>query len=116
MIWTAVGGPPPPGGDWPVETDRERRVKVQNLKGNMAVVGKGFAVFLGGVMLAHTQAHAQEPGDSGTMVAPYLWRTALDGTTRPSAVFHHSAYTANHQLLIGFGGDWWAPRNTRHLN
>lgn len=153
VIWTAVGGPPPPGGDWPVETDRERRVKVQNLKGNMAVVGKGFVVLLGGVMLARTRAQAQEPGDSGTTAAPgdsmvarpsrlqrrayylypvptsekltgfkltlvaaYLWRTALDGITRPSAVFHHSAYTANHQLLIGFGGDWWAPQNTRHLN
>ncbi len=50
-----------------------------------------------------------------TLVAAYLWRTALDGITRPSTVFHHSAYTANHQLLIGFGGDWWAPQNTRHL-
>jgi hypothetical protein len=126
---------------------------VQNLKGNMAFVGKGWVVLLGGVMLAHTRAHAQEPGHSGTIPAPgdsivarpsppqrrayylypvptsekltgfkltlvaaYLWRTALDGITRPSAVFHHSAYTANHQLLIGFGGDWWAPQNTRHLN
>ena len=126
---------------------------MQNLKGNMAVVGKGFVVLLGGVMLTHTRAQAQEPGDSGTTAAPgdsmvarpstpqrrayylypvptsekltgfkltlvaaYLWRTALDGTTRPSTVFHHSAYTANHQLLIGFGGDWWAPQNTRHLN
>jgi hypothetical protein len=133
--------------------DRERWVKVQNVKGNLAVVGKSFVVLLGGVMLAHRCAHAQEPGDSGTtaasgdsmvarpsppqrrayylypvptsekltgfkltLVAAYLWRTALDGTTRPSAVFHHSAYTANHQLLIGFGGDWWAPQNTRHLN
>jgi hypothetical protein len=51
-----------------------------------------------------------------TLVAAYLWRTALDGTTRPSAIFHHSAYTANHQLLIAFGGDLWAPHNTRHLN
>jgi len=50
-----------------------------------------------------------------TLVGAYLWRTALDGTTRPSAIFHHSAYTANHQLLIGFGGDLWAPQNTRHL-
>lgn len=51
-----------------------------------------------------------------TLVAGYLWRTALDGITRPSAIFHQSAYTANHQLLIGFGGDWWTPQNTRHLN
>ena len=50
-----------------------------------------------------------------TLVAAYLWRTALDGTTRPSAVFNHSAYTANHQLLIGFGCDLWAPHNARHL-
>jgi hypothetical protein len=51
-----------------------------------------------------------------TLVAAFLWRTALDGITRPSADFHHSAYTANHQLLIGFGGDSWTPRNTRHIN
>src|SRR5882724_3040893 len=51
-----------------------------------------------------------------TLVAAYLWRTALDGTTRPSAVFNRSAYTANHQLLIAFGSDLWAPHNTRHIN
>src|SRR5262245_4262673 len=51
-----------------------------------------------------------------TLVAAYLWRTALDGTTRPSAIFHHSAFTTKHQVLIGFGGDLWAPQNTRHLN
>jgi hypothetical protein len=50
-----------------------------------------------------------------TLVSAYLWRTALDGTTRPSAVFNHSAYTANKQLLIGFGCDLWAPQNKRHL-
>jgi Omp85 superfamily domain len=50
-----------------------------------------------------------------TLVGAYLWRTALDGTTRPSAVFNHSAYTKNPQLLIGFGCDLWAPQNTRHL-
>ena len=90
--------------------------------------GRGFAVLLGGVMLAHARAYAQEAGDSGktaascdsmvarrstpqrrayylypvptsekltgfklTLVAAYLWRTALDGITRPSAIFHHSA-------------------------
>ena len=106
---------------------------------------RGFAVLLGGVLLAYARVYAQEPGDSGqtarpstpqrrayylypvptsekltgfklTLVAAYLWRTVLDGITRPSTIFHHSAYTANNQLLIGFGGDWWAPRNTRHLN
>jgi outer membrane protein assembly factor BamA len=51
-----------------------------------------------------------------TLIGAYLWRTALDGTTRPSTVFEHSAYTANHQLLIAFGGDLWAPQNTRNLN
>jgi hypothetical protein len=51
-----------------------------------------------------------------TLIGAYLWRTALDGTTRPSTVFQHSAYTANHQLLIAFGGDLWAPQNTRNLN
>jgi len=51
-----------------------------------------------------------------TLVGAYLWRTALDGTTRPSAIFHHSAFTTKHQVLIGFGGDLWAPQNTRHLN
>jgi len=51
-----------------------------------------------------------------TLVAAYLWRTALDGTTRPSAIFHHSAFTTKHQVLIGFGGDLWSPQNTRHLN
>lgn len=126
---------------------------MQDLKGNMAVVRKGLGALLGGVILAHSPAHAQEPGHSGrtaapgdaivarpstpqrrayylypvptsekltglklTLVAAYLWRTALDSITRPSAIFHHSAYTTNHQLLIGFGGDWWAPLNTRHLN
>jgi len=39
VIWTAVGGPPLPGGDWPVETDRERRVKVQNVKDKRAPDG-----------------------------------------------------------------------------
>jgi hypothetical protein len=51
-----------------------------------------------------------------TLIVAYLWRSALDGTTRPSTVFQHSAYTANHQLLIAFGGDLWAPQNTRNLN
>jgi hypothetical protein len=51
-----------------------------------------------------------------TLVGAYLWRTALDGTTRPSAIFHHSAFTTKHQVLIGFGGDLWSPQNTRHLN
>ena len=51
-----------------------------------------------------------------TLVGAYLWRTALDGTTRPSAVFHHSAFTTKHQVLIGFGGDLWSPQNARHLN
>ena len=51
-----------------------------------------------------------------TLVAAYLWRTSLDGTTRPSAIFHHSAFTTKHQVLIGFGGDLWSPQNARHLN
>jgi outer membrane protein assembly factor BamA len=51
-----------------------------------------------------------------SLIGAYLWRTALDGTTRPSTVFQHSAYTANHQLLVAFGGDLWAPQNTRNLN
>ena len=51
-----------------------------------------------------------------TLVGAYLWRTAMDGTTRPSAIFHHSAFTTKHQILIGFGGDLWAPQNTKHLN
>ena len=51
-----------------------------------------------------------------TLVGAYLWRTALDGTTRPSTIFHHSAFTTKHQVLIGFGGDQWSPQNTRHLN
>ena len=50
------------------------------------------------------------------LIGAYLWRTALDGTTRPSAVFSNWAYTANHQLLISFGGDVWSPLNARHLN
>jgi Omp85 superfamily domain len=51
-----------------------------------------------------------------TLIGAYLWRTALDGATRPSTVFQHSAYTANHQLLIALGGDLWAPQNSRNLN
>jgi outer membrane protein assembly factor BamA len=50
-----------------------------------------------------------------TLVGAYLWRTALDGTTRPSTVFQHSAYSTKHQLLIVFGGDLWSTRNTRNL-
>jgi len=102
---------------------------------------KRVAILLGGVMLAPVQVHSQESAVAGTpspqrrafylypvptsekltglkltLVAAFLWRTALDGNTRPSTAFHHSAYTANHQLLIGFGGDWWTPHNTQHLN
>jgi hypothetical protein len=51
-----------------------------------------------------------------TLIGAYLWRTALDGTTRPSTIFQHSAYTANHQLLIAIGGDLWAVQNSRNLN
>jgi outer membrane protein assembly factor BamA len=51
-----------------------------------------------------------------TLIGAYLWRSALDGTTRPSTVFQRLAYTANHQLLIALGSDLWAPQNTRHLN
>jgi hypothetical protein len=51
-----------------------------------------------------------------TLIAAYLWRTALDGTTRPSAAFTRLAYTANHQLFVGFGGDLWAPGNRTRIN
>jgi hypothetical protein len=43
---------------------------VQDVKGSMAVVGKGFVVLIGGVMRADTRAHNLEPGVAGTTAAP----------------------------------------------
>jgi Omp85 superfamily domain len=51
-----------------------------------------------------------------TLIVAHLWRTEMDGTTRPSTVYVRGAVTTKHQLLLAVGGDLWAPGNRRSLS